>query len=203
MTEAQKKAFIEKRIEAAKKKILTKVRNKETNKVCNVLTNFDIENRTRHFFNPDKPDEEYPIGLYEIEPTWPYEEFGIECGDGWKPLIQPIIDYIQEYNKDKPEEEHIEIHQIKEKFAGLRVYLNFYNTEVRSLIERAEEEAEHTCEICGTKENVGMTVNGWLTTKCKNCVAKTAKHNNKEIKWRYDGKVYWVDGNGKTRPIEY
>lgn len=50
----------------------------------------------------------------KVEPKWPYELFGIECGEGWKGLYQPIIDYIDKYNEDH--EEKIEIHQIKEKF---------------------------------------------------------------------------------------
>ena len=74
------------------------------------------------------------------KPKWPYELFGIECGDGWKQLYQPIIDYIDEYNKthnDKP----IEIHQIKEKFGGLCFYTNFKTDELRSMIEDAEWKA--------------------------------------------------------------
>ena len=48
------------------------------------------------------------------EPKEPYELFGIECGEGWKKLYQPIIDYIDEYNKDKEGVDKIEIYQIKE-----------------------------------------------------------------------------------------
>ena len=34
----------------------------------------------------------------------PWELFGVECGEGWFSLIEPILQYIQSYNKDKAEE---------------------------------------------------------------------------------------------------
>ena len=36
----------------------------------------------------------------KVERKWSYELFGIECGEGWKGLYQPIIDYIDKYNED-------------------------------------------------------------------------------------------------------
>ena len=47
-------------------------------------------------------------------PQWSYELFGVECGEGWKGLYQPIIDYISKYNEEH--DDKFEIHQIKEKF---------------------------------------------------------------------------------------
>ena len=29
----------------------------------------------------------------------PWELFGVECGEGWFSLIEPILQYIQSYNK--------------------------------------------------------------------------------------------------------
>jgi len=49
----------------------------------------------------------------KIEPKHPYELFGIECDKGWEKLYQPIIDYIEDYNKDKEGDDRIEILQIK------------------------------------------------------------------------------------------
>ena len=71
---------------------------------------------------------------------YPYELFGVECGEGWKPLYQPILDYAMEHN--------IEVHQVKEKFGGLRIYLASYDSTVRKMIDDAEEKSYNTCEIC-------------------------------------------------------
>lgn len=105
------------------------------------------------------------------KPKWPYELFGIECGDGWKQLYQPIIDYIDEYNKthnDKP----IEIHQIKEKFGGLCFYTNFKTDELRSMIEDAEWKSHHICENCGKHIDKPITNNHWIYALCEDCYNK-------------------------------
>lgn len=36
----------------------------------------------------------------------PFELFGVECHKGWFNLLKPIFEYVQDYNKDKTEEEH-------------------------------------------------------------------------------------------------
>ena len=103
------------------------------------------------------------------EPKEPYELFGIECGDGWKNLYQPIIDYIEEYNKDKEGEDKIEIYQIKEKFGGLNVYLSHYTDELTNMIKVAEEQSYHTCEICGRHINKPIEEHHWIYTMCRAC----------------------------------
>lgn len=199
--------YNKKRYAEAKVKILCKVRNTETNKVTHVLSNYDYEERKRHFFNPENPDEEYPEGLYMLEPIYPYEELGIECGKGWKRIVQPIIDYIEKYNEGKKDDDKIEIHQIKEKFATLRVYLNRHdNPELQQLIENAEQEAAKTCETCGTKDNVGLTMQGWATVICDDCIKKHMLGNARQtVKWKRncDNKVFIVDNKGNmTEPTD-
>jgi hypothetical protein len=44
---------------------------------------------------------------------------------------------------------HFEILQVKEKFGGLRIYVNHADDAIRQRIEAAEQESFHTCEICG------------------------------------------------------
>ena len=89
----------------------------------------------------------------KVEPKEPYELFGIECGEGWSKLYQPIIDYIEEYNKDKEGEDKIEIWQIKEKFGFLTIYVSRNTDELRKMIKDAEAKSYHTCEICGRHIN--------------------------------------------------
>lgn len=103
----------------------------------------------------------------KVEPKYPYELFGIECDDGWKKLYQPIIDYIEKYNKDN--EDKIEIHQIKEKFGYLTIYVNKKTDELRKMIEDAEAKSYHTCEVCGKHINKPITEHHWIYPMCKEC----------------------------------
>lgn len=104
------------------------------------------------------------------ELKWPYELFGIECGEGWKHLYQPIIDTVAEYNnKQENDDGKIEIHQVKEKFGGLRIYLSKYTDELRKMIESAEEESYHTCETCGKHIDKPIVENHWIYAECEDC----------------------------------
>lgn len=124
----------------------------------------------------------------------PFPMFGIETGEGWKPIAQRVIDKIIEYNNNSPEDSVIYIDQVKEKFAGLRIYVTYDNVpedvrkDIETLIEEAEKEASETCEECGTKENVGMRVNGWYTVMCEDCARKIVETNpyygKFGIKWK-------------------
>ena len=105
-------------------------------------------------------------------PKWPFELFGVECGEGWYPLIKPIFEYIEEYNKDKEkEEDKMKVLQCKEKFAGLRVYLNFYDEKVRKLIHEASEKSYETCEMCGKPGKVQVEGHWWYAM-CDQCFNK-------------------------------
>ena len=103
------------------------------------------------------------------EPKEPYELFGIECGDGWKKLYEPIIEYIEEYNKDKKEEDKIEMYQIKEKFGTLSCYVSKKTDELRKMIEDAEAQSYHTCEICGKHINKQIVEHHWIYPMCREC----------------------------------
>jgi hypothetical protein len=167
---------------------------------------FNKETRTVTFYLDDKkmfPIDKDEDGFTEYIPT-PYELFGIECGDGWKGLIEPIMEYINNYNKDKKEEDKIIIFQIKEKFGGLRFYVDHGNEELHNMIDKAEEESYKVCEFCGSKEDVGQTANGWITTLCHNCVKKITQEKEVPIRWRRnsDEKLYIVKFNEDDELIE-
>ena len=116
-------------------------------------------------------------------PKEPYELFGIECGKGWKSLYQPVLDKVAEYNQGKPEEEQIEIQQVKEKFGGLRIYLSYYTKELDKMVDEAEEKSFKICESCGKP---GKTRGrGWIYTLCDDCWKKL-KANRKKYE-DYDG----------------
>ena len=113
-----------------------------------------------------------------------------------RPSSCPIknLSDVEEYNKDKAEDKRMEICQIKEKRGWLCVYLNFYTPEVNKIINTAEKEASQTCELCGSKKDVGMTCEGWITTECHDCMKKCCQKNEKPHRWKRnsDGKIYWV-----------
>ena len=138
----------------------------------------------------------------------PYPMFGLEMGDGWKPIAQKVVDKILEYNNNSPEDSTIYIDQVKEKFAGLRIYVTYDNVpedvvkEIEQMIKDAEMEASKTCEECGTKENVGMRVNGWYTVMCEDCAKKIIEKNpyygKLGIKWKRfsDDKIFEITKDG-------
>ena len=83
--------------------------------------------------------------LYEGRNKSPMENlmcFGFECGDGWFDLIYKLS---KDLSENHPECRAI---QVKEKFGGLRFYVNGVSEAGWDLIDKAEEESYHTCEQC-------------------------------------------------------
>ena len=63
-----------------------------------------------------------------------------------------------------PHIRHIEVHQIKEKFGGLRFYYEGGDGEVSGMVRMAECWAAYTCEVCG--ERGTRRAGGWIRTLC-------------------------------------
>ena len=118
----------------------------------------------------------------------PYELFGIECGEGWKGIYQPIIDYIEDYNKDKEGEDKIEIYQIKEKLGTLSFYVSKKTDELRKMIEDAEAESYHVCEICGRHINKQIVEHHWIYPMCRECY-DGMKTKQEKIMEEFENKV--------------
>lgn len=97
-----------------------------------------------------------------------------EVNDGWLDLIHDLIADLIKLGWDK------EICQVKEKFGGLRFYINGGSVEIFDRISKAEADSYNICEICGTIENVGVT-SGWISVLCESCWQKTTK-NSKWVK---------------------
>ncbi len=72
------------------------------------------------------------------------------------------------------------IQQIKEKFGGLRVYINGGNAEMRTCTHFAESMSYHTCEVCGSPGK--LRKDDWVKTLCDK------HHNDKEA-----GEYIFVD----------
>ena len=73
--------------------------------------------------------------------------FGFECEDGWFELVYELSKKITELDP----EGKVEASQVKEKFGGLRFYINGAPREIHDLIAKYEKRSYQTCEICGAK----------------------------------------------------
>jgi len=87
--------------------------------------------------------------------------FGLECDDGWFPMILNLLESI---SKEKPPKDFC-IFQIKEKFGGLRMYAGKTTEKIKKLIDNAEEKSFKTCEWCG-KAGKMRKKEFWLKTLC-------------------------------------
>lgn len=103
-----------------------------------------------------------------------------EFGDGWLPLVEDAKRLVSEYNLKHPELKYpVEFTQIKEKWGGLRLYLNYYYPEISDKIDELEEKSFDICEHCGTNKNVKTEwVHGWVMTLCDECRKKEIEKFN-------------------------
>ena len=80
---------------------------------------------------------------------------------GWLPLVRPLVEAC--------ERENVPIFQIKEKFGGLRFYLDGVASEaLHAMIKAATEVSYRTCEECG-RPGKHQSFRGWLATLCEDC----------------------------------
>jgi len=89
--------------------------------------------------------------------------FGFECRDGWFQMLYDLsFDLMKISAKDGIERP--EVVQVKEKFGGLRYYVDGGNESTEARIDRAEEESERICEVCGKAGQI--RTGGWVQTLC-------------------------------------
>jgi len=105
--------------------------------------------------------------------------WGIECRDGWYTLIDSLCGKLQwdiDHNSHNEKYKHqIEAVQVKEKFGGLRFYVNGASDAQYGVIDFAESMSYHICEICGTTNNVSQNDSCWIETLCESCRNKNEK----------------------------
>ena len=82
-----------------------------------------------------------------------------EVGLGWFPLIKDLITDLIELGWNK------EVCQVKEKFGGLRFYINEGTSDVHKRISQAEIESMSTCEVTGKPGKLRTDI-GWYRTLC-------------------------------------
>lgn len=112
-----------------------------------------------HAKNLEELVAKYPHILKEIS--------HLECNAGWFPLIDTLCATITHQLNDTPVELHDEIYavQIKEKFGGLRFYMNEKTHYISGAIRLAESFSYSICEVCG--ERGSLRQGGWMKTLCE------------------------------------
>jgi len=107
--------------------------------------------------------------------------WGFSHGDGWYNIIETACRNIQNHTdwkrKQEPyasmsNEEFDEIHQsiaaqVKEKFGGLRFYVDNADDYTSGVIAMAESMSYKTCETCGAPGK--QSGKGWIKTACESC----------------------------------
>lgn len=86
----------------------------------------------------------------------------IGCGPGWYPILARLEERLRQLDPD------YRVHQIKEKFGGLRFYWAGDYDAGDAAVDEAEAEAARTCELCGNPGHL-RTRGGWLRTVCDDC----------------------------------
>ena len=90
-----------------------------------------------------------------------------DVNDGWLPIVDTALSLIKwdiEHN-NMPE---VELHQIKEKYGALEIYFSGGNEKTEGIMAMASSMSMHTCDTCGTNQNIGTT-GPWIKTICENC----------------------------------
>jgi hypothetical protein len=97
--------------------------------------------------------------------------FGFECRSGWFEIILMLSEAVEKLAREKQdqgvdEEELPIVIQVKEKFGGLRFYVQNASEEIRDLISMAEQSSYGICEICGSAGGL-MKAGPVVMTRCQ------------------------------------
>ncbi len=94
-----------------------------------------------------------------------------ECQDGWFNLIEDLSEQLESIISKMEEKDRPYAVQVKEKFGGLRFYMNDLTSEIDELITKWEVLSYFVCEQCGDKGE-RLSINHWITTLCQKCAQK-------------------------------
>lgn len=125
--------------------------------------------------------------LYKNKDKSPQETcmcWGITCGDGWFDILmeltlklEPLV--VEQINENPESPSQPLVRQVKEKFGGLRFYMDWETDKMSKYIKEAEDKAIVTCEWCG---NPGyLQGQYWVNTLCDDC---QIKNENGYRQWR-------------------
>jgi len=105
------------------------------------------------------------------------EEWVNDVGPGWRPLIRGLDANLRALDPE------YRIGQIKEKFGGLRYYIDEFNGDTEEcdrLVRAADELSFKLCEACGAPGTTKAWNGFWVRTLCPLCVKE--EREEKEFK---------------------
>lgn len=125
-------------------------------------------------FNLDSFQKKRKV-IYDKYPRF-LEKCYISAGEGWFPVIDELCQKIENVYQSLSPEEKAEADkrgsykgcQIKEKFGGLRFYVDGETLEIHKWIDEAEETCWAICEYCGA-EGKRRNSSYWIKTLCDAC----------------------------------
>ncbi|MEY9562288.1 hypothetical protein [Sinorhizobium fredii] len=116
--------------------------------------------------------------LQRKHPTLIRKGFGFECERGWVDILDRLF---SDLDKLLPIDVKFSLRQVKEKFAGLRVYYDIdsdipteMKEQVRRLVALAEARSFHTCEYCGRPGRIWKR-GGYFFTACDRHAAEKSE----------------------------
>lgn len=91
----------------------------------------------------------------------------------WEPLIDEIVELVEEWNETEPENHHLRIFQMKEKFGSFVVYLEPVSgtgvanvpDSIRNAVNAIANEGIKICRICGERK-IQTVVESRLQWRC-------------------------------------
>jgi hypothetical protein len=91
---------------------------------------------------------------------------GFEHDDGWFDIVWRLCKDLEPLVAQLEQEIgcQFEVMQVKEKFGGLRFYVNHKSDAIRQRIEAAIQESLHCCEVCGQPGR--LREDDWIKTLC-------------------------------------
>lgn len=108
-----------------------------------------------------------------------------EINEGWHSLVKNLCNYIE--NVKSEEEIEIEVVQIKQKYGGLRFYVQGeVPDKVYQIIEFAQFMSFKICEYCGSTKEVTTEPTesspGYIITLCEDCRDKIDEEINERMR---------------------
>lgn len=88
----------------------------------------------------------------------------IRCYSGWSDLLDALCRTLQNHMDDYPDTRELVIVQIKEKWGGLRVYVNGGDAFSKGAIALAGEVSLTICEVCGQPGS--LVGESWVSVRC-------------------------------------
>lgn len=88
------------------------------------------------------------------------EQAVTSVGKGWEHLVRRV------YNAKEGLGIAAGIIHVKEKYGGLRIYTDYYDSHLEQVIEEVGKESLKTCEDCGAPAGL-VRRGGWFLTQCE------------------------------------